>query len=688
MHWAAIQIGFLRSLAVDSTDILKALLSCRSHPLGFWKGLPDKHNRMILGELLVRVSAAALLGGACLFWPSGGFVPAVLGFSLFVLSGSAAALLEKRHMRGPLAAASVAALDTMGLACFLAALDALLPAGAILAAPSLWAVSRFSANPLLLAPVAGGIFAAASSIWLKDGFSPPLYPGLLTIVLSVPLSAGGLISRRREVHIEPVTEEATISEESDDLLELREAYRALRDQYHLLEQKSRTGRLAKSLLEGAFATSPWQKLADALCAETGALGLRIYASSISSSKLVWRASSGVCRDAVDGPQAASGTMIGSKAIKRRLESLATALKQDTPREPTSSILVREKGKVVGLIMVDGRTDSHLAQAEERLRPALSLIGKTFIHLSRRSDEERRSRESEILYSVLSLAKGAASQQVIAERTAGSLMEVVPADSLSISLLKDSEAKTIAHLGRGVEPLNLHSFAHGAGWLGWLRSGAPEILVMDPAEDMRVDQDEALRSRVRSLCVVPLTADGETIGWLSASSPRSGALDESHLTTLRIACCELGPALKTSARAMAHVGSGLASPREFVRALKDVSRGTLVAVEIVGMEDLRRRFGAAALAQAISRTTTLINSKAPAKSLICRRDEGAFAVLLRGVSQQEAESWASELTATASVITLVSPDGSSKLCLGLKAKAIDLTRDEAVERLPQRQKVKA
>lgn len=479
-----------------------------------------------------------------------------------------------------------------------------------------------------------------------------------------------------------------MEEEPSDLLELRESYRALRDQYLILEQKSRIGRLAKRILDSALATNPWQKLADSLCRETGVIGLRLFATNLTSSRLVWRASSGVCRDALGGPKAATGTRIGSRGIKKRLESLALALKQDGPAEPTSSLIIKERGRVVGLIMIDARSDSELASAEEKLRPALSLLGQTFTHLEKLCDEQRRSREAEILYSVVSLVKGAANQKTIAERIASDLMEVIPADSLSICLFKESRVTALAHMGRGVEPLNLHSFAHGSGWMGWLRSGAPEILVMDPAEDMRLDQDEALRSRVRSLCVVPLTAEGEVIGWLSASSPRSGALDESHLTTLRIACSELGPALKAASQPMALVGSGMATVKEFVQALKDSSQGVLVAVEVVGLEDLRRRFGAAALGQAVSRSTSLLLSKAPARSLICRREEGAYAVLLRGSSRDEAESWASEVTASASVITLASPDGSARLCLGLKAKVISLSETEGMEQLHRKQKVHA
>lgn len=656
--------------------------------LEFRRASPDKDNRMILGEILVRLAAAFGLGGACLLMPGSEAIPALLGILLLAASSTASALLERRHMRGPLASSLTAAVDAAGLSCLLAALGALDSAGSILVLPGLWAVSRFSASPMLLAPLMAGVLAASASLWTKDGLTSAHYPSLLVIIFALPLASGGLIPRQLEAPIEPLASEAVIEEEPSDLLELRESFRALRDQYLILEQKSRIGRLAKRILEAAFATNPWQKLADSLCAETGVIGLRIYATSLTSSRLIWRASSGVCREAVEGPTPAEGTQVGTRGIKRRLNSLAAALKQDGQVEPTSSLLIKERGKMVGLVMIDAKSDSALASAEERLRPALSLLGQTLIHLSKRSDEQRRSREAEILYSVVSLTKGAASQKVIAERIAHDLMDVIPADSLSISLVKGSGATALAHLGRGVEPLNLHSFSHGSGWQGWLRSGAPEILVMDPAEDMRVDQDEAVRSRVRSLCVVPLMADGSVIGWLSASSPRAGALDESHLTTLRIACSELGPALRTSAQPMAHVGSGMATTKEFVQALRSSSKGVLVAVEVVGLEDLRRRFGAAALGQAVSRTASLLLSKVPAQSLVCRREEGAFAVLLRGKNQQEAESWASEITASASVITLASPDGSARLCLGLKAKVIDLSAPEQKEPLPRKQKVHA
>lgn len=656
--------------------------------LMFHAAPPDKDNRMILREILVRSAAAAVFGGACLLMPGAGLMASLLGLLLLLASSISAAALEKRHMRGPTASALIALVDAAALSSLLASLGALEAAGSLLLLPGLWAVSRFSSSPVLIAPATAGILAASASLWTKDGLSPAFYPSLLAILLALPMGSGSLISRRLEAPIEPLPDEEVVEEDPSDLLKLRESYRSLRDQYLILEQKSRTGRLAKRILEAAFAKNPWQKLADSLCADTGVIGLRLYASSLTNSRLVWRASSGVCRDAVEGPKPASGTGIGGRAIKKRLDSLAAALKQEGTTEPTSSLLIKEKGKVIGLIMMDARSEPELASAEEKLRPALSLLGQTLLHLSKRSDEQRRSREAEILYSVVSLARGAASQKVVAERIAADLMEVIPADSLSISLLTDSGVTALAHVGRGVEPLNLHSFAHGPGWQGWMRSGSPEILVMDPSEDMRVDQDEALRSRVRSLCIVPLSGEGKVIGWLSASSPRAAALDESHLTTLRIACSELGPALKSASQPRSVIGSGLATSKEFVQALKNSSDGVLVAVEIVGLEDLRRRFGAAALAQAISRTTSLLIAKTPARSLVCRREEGAYAILLRGSSRDDAESWASEVTASASVITLASPDGSARLCLGLRAKALDLNESFSSVPLPKKLKVKA
>ncbi len=606
-----------------------------------------------------------------------------IGALILLFSSIGSARIEGIKMRGPMAAGAFALMDTIGLAICLGACGSIHSYGALLALPGLWAVTRFSAPLWLSAPGAAGVLVAAASTFSPSGFSPENYPALLTILLSLGAASGGLIPRRREVPVAPALDETVLKEGSDDILELREAYRSLRDQYLLQDRKGRSGRMAKKVLEAAFTNQPWQQLADSLCTELNLPGLRIYATSLGGSRLIWQASAGVCRDAIDGPTPAPSTSVGSRALKVKVDAMVASLKRPDRDESSTSVVIRDNGRVCGLIVLDADSDSQLAAAEERLHPAHSLLGQTFVHLAKRDDEARRSREAEILYSVVSLARGAANQKVIAERIVKDLKEVLPADSVTICMLRPGAPGVLAQAGKGIEPLNLYSFPQGAGWKGWLNSGSPELLLLDPAEDLRVSQEDAFRARVRSVCVLPLISEDKTIGWLAATSSRSGAMDESHLTTLRITTCELGPALAASTQPKALVGSGLASPREFVQALKSIKDGVLVAVEVAAFDNLRRRFGAAALAQAVTRASRLLSAKAPPGSIICRKEEGSYVVLLRGLDQRQARSWANEVTASASVITLASPDGSSRLSLSLRAKVVDLTQDPEQPERPER-----
>lgn len=578
--------------------------------------------------------------------------------------------IEALGGRGPYMAAAFALLDCCLVAGVLGSLGLLQEGAFLLVLSPLWAVSRYSAPAGLLIPGCIGALAASASLFDVQGFHSSYYLSAASAGLVMVAGSGGLAPKRRIVPVPSVIEAGTLIEQEDDILVLREAYRSLRDHYHRRERSGRVGSLAKKMLEAAFSAQPWNELAKALHEDLGLQGVRIYATGHLGSRLVWRAGSGPMPDSAEAGRSV-GLGGGSLAVNKRIDSLLDAIKSEEPEVVTATQVIRDQGRVCGLIVMDAASEAKLKGAEERVQPALSLIGRTISHIAKRSDEARRVKESEILYSVLSLAKGAASQEVLADRILQELKEIIPADRLSLVKVQAGKAVTLAQDGSGPEPINLFSFAKGPGWQGWLKTSNPELHLLDPQEDTRIDAESAFRSRVRCVCHLPLMADDDVIGWISASSARSGALDEGHLTTLRIVASEAGPALAAAgSHAGGKVGSGLASPKEFIKALQVLTDGAVVAVEVPALADLRHRFGSAPISQALNRASRLLSAKAPPGSLICRRAEGDFLVLIRGAAQSEAQSWANEVTASAALITLTSPDGSQRLSLALRAKVIE------------------
>ncbi len=572
--------------------------------------------------------------------------------------------------RGPQLAAAFALFDGLLTALVLGSLGLLKEAAFLIPLSSLWAASRFSSSTLLLIPGCIGSLAAAASLFDPQGFHSAFYLPAAGIALILTASSGWKAPKRRIIPLQSITESDSEIDKEENIHVLKEAYRSLRDHYHRKERAARIGCLAKKMLEASFSSQPWAELSKALQDDLGLRGIRIYATGHLGSRLVWRAGSGPMPDSPLGGRSVAGGG-GYAALKNRVDSLMGAIKQDEPDSVTSTQVIRDQGKVCALIVMDADTDQRLKEAEERIAPALSLIGRTISHIAKWADDARRVKESEILYSVVSLAKGAASQEVLADRILQELKEIVPADRFSLVKVSGGKAVTIAQHGSGPEPINLYSFAKGPGWQGWLKTSIPELHLLDPAEDTRVDAEAAFKSRIRCVCHLPLMADDEIIGWISASSSRSGALDEGHLTTLRIVASEAGPAIASASAGKAgRIGSGLASPKEFIKSLQTVSDGVIVAVEVPAIDELRRRFGSAALAQALNRASRMLSAKAPPGSLVCRRAEGDFFILIRGTAQQEAQSWANEIAASAALITLNSPDGSQRLSLALRAKVLE------------------
>lgn len=638
-------------------------------------------------EFAVRAAVIAGLAGVWATFGGGHWLWTSLALAVMAAAIPFQSRIERKGGRGPMLAGGFALLDSCMTGVVLGTMGMLQAGAFLLVLSPLWAVTRYAAPSTLLIPGVVGVLAGASSLFTSQGFDQSFYQPAAAFAMILMAASGGLVPKRRIIPLANQVDPGILVEQEDDILVLREAYRSLRDHYYKKERSARVGTIAKKMLEAAFSGQAWSEIAKSLQEELGLKGVRIYAAGHSGSRLVWRAGSGPMPDSPSGGRSLS-TSGGSGALQERVDTLLNAIKQDEPEVITVTQVIRDQGRVCGLIVMDADSEAKLKEAEDRLQPALSLIGRTISHIAKRTDETRRVKESEILYSVVSLAKGAASQEVLAERILRELTEVIPADRMCIVRLKAGKAVTLAQEGAGPEPINLYSFAYGSGWQGWLKTSGPELHLLDPLEDTRVDSEAAFKSRIRSVCHLPLFADDEIIGWISASSARSGALDESHLTTLRIVASEAGPALAAAATAKGLVGTGLASPKEFVKALQTLTDGAVVAVEVPALEDLRHRFGSAPLSQALNRASRMLCAKAPPGSLVCRRAEGDFLVLIRGAAAASAQSWANEVTASAAMITLSSPDGSQRLSLALRAKVVESAAEEAIPPRAKKMKVPA
>jgi len=626
--------------------------------------------RLLLAGSAVLLSGLAVPEAFDTVWKASA-VAAAHGAILFVL--------DVRGRRNPGVAGAAAAVDAALLAVVLGAIGRLEDFGFLVLAPAAYATVRFGIHAAAVAPLAA---AALLGPGLAAARAEPS-PKLLVQALAV-LAVGLLLNQRRvsesaaffPIPAAPPDEDG---EEPSALLELRESYRQLKDQYRNLEVRARRDRLVRTLAEAepAPGQSAGVALAERLRSVADCRSVTLYTLSQDGTRMVVQAVSGAPGGSLAERAVSVDVRDSAAAMKDKLHrALRSAFVDDEP-PPMANVLLLERGRVVGMVHATAETEEALERAQIALEDAAPYLARRLSEDRRRAAFERRLRETELLYELSSTMSGSSTPNVAAARLVRELFPVLGVDHLSIHWVEDGEQYTASQAGARLRFLDAMSFAGGPGLAGWLAIGAPELAIFDTGEDARCDATEFLKRRVRSCCVVPI-ADGERlIGFVCAASHRTGGIQESQVRCLRALALELGRAVSRMVRGRSEP-EGLMTPAEFRRAAAQCPEGAFVHLETLRQDALVEAFGRPAIEHALRKLAVRIRSRLPSGGAVCRRDEMDFVVLLPGLSESAATQWANEAATHASIIGLRTPDGSARIPLAVRARVAPLGSEEGAE----------
>ncbi|MFN3684825.1 MAG: GAF domain-containing protein [Fimbriimonadaceae bacterium] len=597
------------------------------------------------------------------------------------LHGAILYVLNRRGRRNPGVAGAAAAIDTLLIAVIVGATGTLEEFGFLVLAPAAYATVRFGIHAAAVAPLAA---AALMGPGLAAAGADPS-PRLLVQALAV-LAVGLLLNQRRiseSAAFFPIPAAPPEGEHEDEeptaLLELRESYRQLKDQYRNLEVRARRDRLVRTLAEAE--PSPGQSasaaLAERLRSVADCRSVTLYTLSQDGTRMVVRAVSGEPGANLDERAVSVDVRDSAAAMRDKLHRALRAAFVDDEPPPMANVLLTERGRVVGMVHATAETEEGLERAQIALEDAAPYLARRLSEERLRVAFERRLRETELLYELSSTMSGASTPNVAASRLVRELFPVLDVDHLSIHWVEDGEQYTASQAGAHLRFLDAMSFAGGPGLGGWLAIGAPELAIFDTGEDARCDATEFLKRRVRSCCVVPI-ADGERlIGFVCAASHRTGGVQDSQVRCLRTLALELGRAVSRMVRGRSEP-EGLMTPAEFRRAASQCSEGAFVHLETLRQDALVEAFGRPAIEHALRKLAVRIRSRLPSGGAVCRRDEMDFVVLLPGFGESAAAQWANETAAYASMIGLRTPDGSARIPLAVRAKVALLGAEEPAE----------
>ncbi len=585
-------------------------------------------------------------------------------------------LLERRKLRNPGVAGFIAIADAYAVALLLAQAGHLPDLGFLVLAPCAFAVLRHQAPANFMAPLAASSLLVAHAVFSKGEMPSPMLLGQACALLVIGL----LFSQPKVVHIEK--EVATplaandIVLEREDYLELRENFRKLRDAYRDLEYKSRRGRMISIIDDARNGGSErlFQRLTNKVKEVTGADHVAIYTVAQYAEQLVVRATTSGYPTELSDVSLRIDLDLAPGQIKHRVEQSLLALKVDNDRTRVANVILLDSGRIIGMLTLGHTEPMKLAEAQEKAEEIAPYLASFIQDELKVESERRRLRETELLYEVATVASGATNVTSLASRVVRELFETMGADHVGVFLIESNEAIQLANQGARTRLLDAVKLSGGQGLSGWLASDAPEIVVFDARDDHRIDAQEALKRRVGSFILLPLSSAGGPLGYLTAATHSRGGLDTAEIESLRIASTELSQAIQRL-QGRGSEAEGVMTPAEFGKRVQG-AKGSFVYLEPLRREQLIENFGKPALDIALRKFVAQLRRSLPKGGCICRRDEGDYVVFLPKVMVDKASSWANDITASAAMIAVKTLDGSGKIPLALRAKVAALDKQES------------
>lgn len=588
-------------------------------------------------------------------------------------------MLDQKGARNPGIAGLTAVADCGIVAVFLADLGLLQHFGFLSALPMLYAYARFKSNAAMMSPlVAGWLLVGANLFGGGNTFTPMLLVqalGVLAIGIALSMVRTARETKAEQAAITAITAPtptptpapAPVSAPAPELPELEAQFRALTDSARELEKRSRRDRACVQLFESAARqrTNPFAAIASRIQDLSGAEGVAVYTLARSGDALVVRSTAGN----VDASVNETAIQIPLRATEAEvLHGVQNALNIARPTDAKtklSTVLLRVKGKLVGLLTLFHSSGLELEASTRRINESGDFLAELLLDQSNREDDRRRMREAELLYTVATTVTGATTKTNLAGRVARDLAEAVKLDHVSVWSIEGGTATQLALEGNEHRIFEDINFSQGLGVDGWLRSGAPVISIADARNDVRIRSQEALKRRIGGLLIVPLEFGSDPYGFVMASTAKPNGIDQGETETVRAVCAELSQALARMS-AGARGPEGLATPKEFFEIVQG-AQGHLVYLEVPNREEIAENHGRPALEHAVRRFAVRLRAELPANSAITRRNEGDYVVFIPSTDEAFVRRWANDATTLASLTGVRTPDGSTRIPLALRAK---------------------
>ncbi len=628
-------------------------------------------------EFIFRIVASAALAGYCGWRQSPSFD---VGWKLGAAMASIALmllLLERRSLRAPNVSAIVAIIDIGVISYILASSGRLDYYGYVCFSPIVFAAVRHRANSALMAPL------GASTIFCAGILAPKIPPLDHLAVLAGFIAVVGLLVRPMR-EIITVTEHIEVPVESDfnpeiehspsrRYLELRDSYRSLRDAYRTLERRARKDRICSLLFDSGInqGEKTMASITNRMRELTGVTGLSLYTAAEYSDVMVVSAFSGELPDSMTTRSVPTGTAISETQLKQQFDMWLRAIRSTEDAPFSRSLVLKDKAKVIGVLCLSDPKPENLQRAIDIAEEALPFVSRLLSLSMQQAEHGRRMRQAELMYLVSSVCHGADSNISLASRFVRELWSSLSLDHLAVHFLDGRQSVIAASEGATAAIFDSIQFGTHAGVAGWLSSNYPEVVIYDTTADDRIEKKDALQRRVGSYVVLPLKYGAEPIGFMTAATHRVGGIDIHEVEILRTLAAELSQAF--GRLEVEHsAASGMVSPREFQQAVSEIE-GSLVHLEPLQREQIIEDFGQPAFDYAVRQFAHRLRSMLPSGSLLCRRNEGDYVVLLADADVSVASLWANQASVLASMVAITTPDGRARVPLGLRVKVSALAK---------------
>ncbi|MBS1704450.1 MAG: GAF domain-containing protein [Armatimonadetes bacterium] len=586
-------------------------------------------------------------------------------FALFV------ALLERNNLRRPAVTLAIALADSLLVGASLARAGYGGELGMVAALPFAFAGTRYALKTPVWAPiVAGSITLMLLTLGKGVSVQVAVLQGLGALAICLlARQPKEIITIQSEIIEVPAPQDAPPNDApGKGYLALRESYRSLRDHYNQLLRKCRKDRCAAHLYEAAYAGEETLafRVAHKLRELTSVTGLTLYSCAQYTDAMSILATSGEVPSELTVSAVPIRQALSETQIRNQFDLWLRAIRTPETEAYSRSLVLKDRSKIIGVLCLSDPDPDKLQKAFEIAEEAAPAAAKILREGVESDLLRRKLREAELLYQVSTVVRGSESAMAVASRAIREMWDFLELDHLAIHFVDGESAFTIASQGASSNIVENLVFGVQRGLSGWLAVGAPEAILYDATDDDRVPRREALQRRVGSFALVPIQYESQPFGFLTAATHRAGGIDLDQAESLRTIAAELSQAIARVQHGLNNV-EGLATPGEFRDAILSTVRGSIVHLEILRREEISDQFGRLALDQSLKTFARKLRVHLPHGSLLCRRNENDYVVLLPECEEEFARQWANQASALAAMSPISTPDGKTRIPLAFRAK---------------------